>query len=167
MTVEKQSDTYRDLQLALHALGSLQETIRHADAKARLLLGCEGGFAVVVVQNAAVLGGAENRALLISAGVMAVVLLGSLAVGGWHLLTTIAPRLAATHAVNRFALPATRPESESLRDQRDEAWDLVSALATIARAKHLRVRRALPALIVAAVSTATILALIVIVGIAM
>ena len=165
MTIEEQSDTHRDLRLALHTAASLQATIHHADAKAKLLLGFQGGLAVVVPQQTSTLGGADNRALLTVAGIVAIAWLCSLAIGGWHLLAAIAPRLAGAHGANRFAFPATRPMTEHIRDQRDEAWDTVSALAAIALAKHSRVRRSLPALIVGSMSASALLTLAMIVGI--
>jgi hypothetical protein len=167
MSVEEQADTVRDLQSALHTAVSLQETIRHADTKAQALLGLQGGMAVMVLQQAPALAGAGCRPLLAVAGVVAVVWISGLAVSGWHLLAAMIPRLAGPHHANRFAFPAARPAEESLRAQRDEAWDTVAVLSAIAVAKHTRVRRALPTLVVATVAAGALLALTVVVAIAM
>jgi hypothetical protein len=170
MTVEEQHtgaslDAYRDLRLALHTAASLQATIRHADSKAKILLGVQGGMAVVVLQQTSAFGGVETPALIAVAGIVAIAWVTGLAIAGWHLLATIAPRLVWPHGANRFAFPATRPTTDGIRDLRDEAWDLVSALADIALAKHSRVRRSLPALIVASASAGAFLALAITVGI--
>jgi hypothetical protein len=165
MTIEEQSDTHRDLRLALHTAASLQSAIRHADATAELLLGFQGGLAVVVLQQTSTLGGADNQALLTIAGIVAITWLYSLALGCWHLLPAIAPRPAEAHGTNRFAFPATRPMTENIRDQRDEAWDLASTLAAIALAKHSRIRRSLPALIFGSISAGALLMLTMIVDI--
>jgi hypothetical protein len=165
MTVEEQFDVHRDLRLALHAATSLQTTIRHADTKAQILLGLQGGMAVAVQQQAQTLGDIGATALLAVAGAVSIAWLAGLALSCWHLLAAMSPRLTGTHRVNRFAFPATRPTTVDIRDQRDEAWEVVSALAEIALAKHSRVRRSLPALLVASVSAGALLALTVIVGI--
>lgn len=160
MTVEEhRAGAYRDLRLALHTAASLQATIRHADAKAQILLALQGGMAAVVLQQAPVLGGVRTPALLAVAAVAAVALLAGLAVGGWQLLATIAPRLAGAHQVNRFAFPVARPATVDIVDQRDEAWDLVAGLADIALAKHARVRRALPAVVVASAAAGALVTL--------
>lgn len=164
MTTPEQSDTHRDLQLALHAAASLQSTIRHADAKARLLLGLQGGIAAVVVEKGSAFDSASHRGLLQVAALAAITWLGGVAVSGRRLLAVIAPRLTGAHGANRFAFPTTRPPTKSIQDQRNEAWDQVAALATIALAKHSLVRRSLPALTVAFVAAGILLVLIAIVG---
>ena len=164
MTAPDQSDTHRDLQLALHAAASLQSTIRHADTKAQLLLGFQGGLTTIVVEKGSAFGSAGHRPLLPVALLLMIAWLGGLAVGGRHLLAAIAPRLTGAHDTNRFAFPTTRPMTESIRDQRNDAWDQVAALAAIAVAKHSHVRRSLPALTLASVSAGVMLALVMIVG---
>lgn len=160
MTVEEHhADASRDLRLALHAAASLQATIRHADTKAQILLGLHGGTAVAVLQQAPALVSLEPRALVVVAGVLAAAWLSGVAISGWHLLATLTPRLTGAHGVNRFAFPSQRPATDDIGDQRDEAWDLVSALALIALAKHARVRRSLPALIVASSAAGALLVL--------
>jgi hypothetical protein len=164
MTAPKQPDTHRDLQLALHAATSLQSTIRHADAKAQLLLGSQGGLATIVVENGSAFSSAGHRALIPVAALVTIAWLGGLAVGGGHLLAVIAPRLTGAHETNRFAFPTRRPVTESIGDQRNEAWDQVAALAAIAVAKHSLIRRSLPALTFASVSAGILLTLAAIVG---
>jgi hypothetical protein len=164
MTPPEQSDTHRDLQLALHAATALQSTIRQADAKAHLLLGSQGGLAMIVVEKGSAFGSAGHRTLLPIAVLVAVAWLGGLVVGSRHLLAVITPRLTGAHEPNRFAFPTTRPMTESIQDQRNEAWDQVAALAAIAVAKHSLVRRSLAALTFASVSAGILLALVVIVG---
>ncbi|GIF38241.1 hypothetical protein [Actinoplanes xinjiangensis] len=159
MTVEERSDTLRDLHSALFSATSLQETIRHADMKAQALLGVQGGIAVTVLQQAPTIAGARSPALLAVAGIGAVLWLGGLGVSAWHLLATIMPRLGGAHPGNRFTFPAARPTQEDIRTQRNEAWDAASVLADIALAKHSRIRRALPSLIVASTSAGALLAL--------
>ena len=164
MTVDR-SDTHRDLRLALHTAASLQATIRHADAKARLLLGAQGGLAAVVLQQMSTLADRDHPALLTAVGILATAWICGLSVSGWHLLAAMIPRLTGARGANRFAFPVARPTTESLRDHRDEAWDLASVLAAIAVAKHSRVRRALPALVVASVAAGALLTVAMVVGV--
>jgi hypothetical protein len=112
------------------------------------------------------LDGVENPALHAVACSATIAWVFGLAISGWHLLATIIPWPARPHGANRFAFPITRPTTDSIRDQRDEASDLVSVLAGIALTKHTRVRRSRPALIVASASAGVLLALAVPAGIA-
>ena len=91
MTVPEQSDTHRDLQLALHAAASLQSTIRHADAKAQLLLVFQGSLAMIVVEKGPAFGSDGHRTLLPVVVLVAIAWFGGFAVGGRHLLAAIAP----------------------------------------------------------------------------
>ncbi|WP_328471187.1 hypothetical protein OHA21_06580 [Actinoplanes sp. NBC_00393] len=150
---------YRDLRLALDAAASLQATIRHADMKAQILLGLHGGMAVAVLQQAPMLGRLDNPALNALAVIGAIAWLAGVAVSGWHLLATLAPRLTGPPGTNRFAFPARPPETDDIAEQRDEAWSAVSTLADIALAKHGRVLRSLPGLCVASASAGLIVAL--------
>jgi hypothetical protein len=160
------TDKLHDLRLALHAAAALRQTIRDADTKAQVLLGVQGGTAVVVLQELPALGDTPWPGLLVVAAVSAAGWLGGLAVGGWCLLSAMNPRLAGAYRTNRFAFPAARPAGGDAGEQRDEAWDLVAVLSDIALAKHARVRRALPALIAGSVSAGVLLALAAVVGIA-
>jgi hypothetical protein len=145
----------------------LQTTIRHADAKARIMLGLLGGSVVVVLQQVPTLGRCNSALLLTAAAVAAVVWIAAAAAGAWRLLAAVSPRLSLTGRANRFAFPATRPATTGIREQRNEAWDLVSALAGIAVDKHSLVRRARPTLAVAMLAAGTMTALTTIVAIAM
>ena len=167
MTIADQSDVHLDLRSALYTATSLQTTIRHADAKAQIMLGLLGGSVVVVLQQAPTLGHCDSVPLLAATGVAAVVWLAALTVGGWHLLAAVSPRLSLTGRANRFAFPTTRPATTGIREQRNEAWDLVSTLGGIAVAKHSRVRRARPAVAVAMLAAETLTALTTIVAITM
>ena len=86
MTVADQSDVHLDLRSALYTATSLRTTIRHADSKARIMLGLLGGSVVVVLQQAPTLGRCDSAPLLTATAVAAVVWLAALAAGGWHLL---------------------------------------------------------------------------------
>jgi len=94
MTLADQSDVHLDLRSALYTATSLQTTIRHADAKARIMLGLLGGSVVVVLQQAPTLGRFDSAPLLAATAVAAVVWLAALAAGGWHLLAAVSPRLS-------------------------------------------------------------------------
>lgn len=167
MTGADQSDAHLDLRSALYTVTSLQTTIRHADAKARIMLGLLGGSVVIVLQQTATLGRCDTAPLLAATAVVAVVWLAALAAGGWHLLAAVSPRLFPAGRTNRFAFPATRPTTTGVREQRNEAWDLASVLAGIAVDKHSRVRRARPAVAVAMFAAGTLAALTTVVAIAM
>lgn len=167
MTGADQSDVYLDLRSALYTITSLQATIRHADSKARIMLGLLGSTVVVVLQEAPTLRRCDTVPLLAGAAVVAVIWLAALVVGGWHLLAAMSPRLSSAGRANRFAFPATRPATTGVREQRDEAWDLVSALAGIAVDKHSRVRRARRAVACAMFAAGILAALTTIVAIAM
>jgi hypothetical protein len=163
MTAPEQSDTHRDLQLALHTATSLQSTIRHADAKAQLLLGFQAGLAMIVAEEGSGFS-ARHEVLLPVAMLLAIAWFAGLTVGGRHLVKVVAPRLTGTQPANRFAFPTTRPTTETIQDQRNEAWDQVAALSAIAVAKHSLVRRSLPALTLASVSVGALLTLALIVS---
>lgn len=167
MTVADQSDIKFDLRSALYTATSLQTTIRHADGKARIMLGLLGGSVVVVLQQAPTLGRCDNALLLTAAAVAAMVWLTALAAAGWQLLAAVSPRLSPASPANRFAFPAIRPATIGVREQRNEAWELVSVLAGIAVDKHSQVRRARPIVAVAILAAGTLTVLTTFVAIAM
>lgn len=164
--VTEPSGAYRDLYLALRTATSTQETIRHADTKAQVLLGLHGGIALAVLQQLSTLtlAAIEAPALLAVAMAAASGWLIGLAVSGAYLLSAIAPRSAPRRGNNRFAIPADRPTDDDVHTQRVEAWDLVSTLAAIASVKHERVRRSLPALIASSAFAGALVALSIAVG---
>ncbi|MFI1993940.1 hypothetical protein [Actinoplanes sp. NPDC020271] len=167
MTVAHQSDVNLDLGSALYTATSLQTTIRHADVKAQSMLGLLGGSVVIVLQQVPALERCGSTSLLAATAVAAVAWLAALTIGAWHLLAAVSPRLSPASRANRFTLPTKRPATISAREQRNEAWDLVSVLAGIAVAKHSRVGRASPAVAVAAMAAGTLTALTTIAAIAM
>jgi hypothetical protein len=159
----------RDLRLALSTAKSLQASIRHADTKAAALLGIQGGMAAVAADHASSLLHAPSPAALVVGGLLTTTLLWGLGATTWHLALALAPRLAGPPGDNRFAFPnmarsKCRPTTLSVRQQRDEAWDLVSTLAGIAMAKHRRVRRSLSGLAVTTTSVTALLILTVLLG---
>jgi len=166
MTIADQSDVHLDLRSALFAATSLQTTIRHADAKARIMLGLLGGSVVVVLQQVPILDRCDSSPLLAAAAVVAVVWLAALGAGGWHLLAAVSPRLSPAGHANRFTFPTTRPATISVREQRNEAWDLVSVLAGIAVDKHSRVGRARLTVVIATMAAGTLTAITTIAAIA-
>lgn len=158
---------WRDVQLGLATAASVQASIRHADSKVAALFAVQGGVAVTA---------AQHTSTLISTGLIAAVpcwlmvltvLLGvSLAIGlingTWQLVMALRPRLEGPRGANRFGFPNVartrrRPTTTPIARQRDEAWDLVATLAAIALAKHAGVRRSLPWIVAAMVSTAGLL----------
>jgi hypothetical protein len=167
MNVADQSDVHLDLRSALYTATSLQTTIRHADAKARIMLGLLGGSVVVVLQQVPTLGRCDTAPVLTVTAVATAVWLAALAAGGWHLLAAMSPRLSPAGRANRFAFPVSRPATIGVREQRNEAWDLVSTLAGIAWDKHSRVRRAGPAVAVAMIAAGMLTVLTTIAAITM
>ncbi|MET8092396.1 Pycsar system effector family protein [Micromonospora sp. NPDC005220] len=150
-------DPWRDLQVGLAVAASLQTSIRHADTKAFALLAIEGGVAAAVVDRMVphVVGGAPITVLL--AALLVIPFVIGLASAAWLLVLVLRPRLDGASSANRFAFPnlagaAGSPSAASVRRHRDEVWDLVRVLAHIAMAKHLRVRRSMPWLMVAMAS---------------
>ncbi|WP_446215531.1 hypothetical protein [Micromonospora sp. IBHARD004] len=150
-------DPWRDLQVGLATAASLQTSIRHADTKAFALLAIEGGVATAVVDRVVphVVGGAPIPVLLAAFLVIPFVI--GLASATWQLVLALRPRLDGARSANRFGFPNLvrgegRPSAASIRRHRDEAWDLVTVLARIAMAKHLRVRRSMPWLLLAMAS---------------
>ncbi|MFG1607176.1 hypothetical protein [Actinoplanes sp. NPDC049265] len=167
MTPAAQSDVHVDLRSALCPATSLQATIRHADAKAQIMLGLLGGSVVVVLQQAPTLGRCDSTAMLTATAVAAVVWLAALAVGGWHLLAAVSPRLSAASRANRFAFTATRPAPTGVCEQRNEAWDLGIGPGQLRSGKHSRVRQARLAVAVAMLAAGKLTVLTAIVAIAM
>jgi hypothetical protein len=142
-------DPWRDLQVGLATASSLQASIRHADFKAATLLTIEGAVAPAVIDRAAWLVGAQDPIVYFLAAVLLILLVTALVVATWQLVLAVRPQLTGVDGENRFAFPnivraGRRPRVVAVRQQRDEAWDLVSTLAHIAMAKHLRVRRSVP-----------------------
>jgi hypothetical protein len=135
----------RDLYLALQTATSLQESIRHADTKAQMLLGVAGGAVVVAADHASALL-QLSPPLSVAALALAVTMFGCLALTAGRLLNVIAPRLTSPRGRNRFAFPDLaaqdrRPVAADVSRCRDEAWQLVTTLSKIATAKHTGVRR--------------------------
>jgi hypothetical protein len=155
---DKHSRPGRDLQLALDTAESLQATIRHADAKAQILLAAQGGTAALVAQQVSTFGDLDNAAVLALGGIMMVTWLAGLTVGGCHLLMAIIPRLSRPGGTGN-ALLDRRPDTDDHGDPRASAWDLVSILTAIASAKHTHVRKAVPAIILASASAGSLLAM--------
>ncbi|BAL87636.1 hypothetical protein AMIS_24160 [Actinoplanes missouriensis 431] len=156
MTLEQHRSRH-DLLLALRTAESMQATIRHADAKAQVLLGFQGGMAVVVLQQMPALARTTHPALLATAGVAASAWLIALAVGAWYLMTAMTPRLAGPHPTGEFGLPSDRLSKSVDPVPRDAAWNLARTLAGIALAKHSRVRRSMVPLIMASVSASALI----------
>ncbi|WP_051065756.1 Pycsar system effector family protein [Micromonospora lupini] len=157
-------DPWRDLQVGLATVASLQTSIRHADTKAFALLAIEGGVAAAVVDKVVphVVGGAPVTVLL--AVLLVILFVIGIASAAWLLVLALRPRLDGARTANRFAFPNLvrgrgSPSAAPIRRHRDEVWDLVTVLARIAMAKHLRVRRSMPWLMVAMASAAGLMLL--------
>ncbi|MCX5065292.1 DUF5706 domain-containing protein [Micromonospora lupini] len=153
-------DPWRDLQVGLATVASLQTSIRHADTKAFALLAIEGGVATAVVDRVVpyVVGDAPIIIVLLAVLLVILFVVG-IASAAWLLVLALRPRLDGARSANRFAFPnlvrgGESPSAASIRRHRDEVWDLVTVLARIAMAKHLRVRRSMPWLMVAMASSA-------------
>jgi hypothetical protein len=149
-------DPLQDVYLALQTATSVQESIRHADAKAQILLSLDCGIAVVAVDHAATLLRASTPLVAVMAALLGIVL-AALALAAGRLLAVIAPRLAGPRGGNRFAFPSLAApgrvnEIADVKRYRDDAWQLVATLSTIATAKYTGVRRAIPSLGVALVA---------------
>jgi len=136
-----------DLAAAFTAAASMQSTIRQADAKATSLLGVMGAAGALTVNQALpqFLASPDEAVLGIGAGLTAI-LLTSAAITAWQLISALRPRIDSAPVGNRFALRQMElPRGVgSLRERRDDAWDLVAVLAGIARAKHERIQRSVP-----------------------
>jgi hypothetical protein len=148
-------DPLRDVYLALQTATSVQESIRHADAKAQMLLGLDGGIAVVAADHASALCRLPPP-MSVAAVVLSAIMLGSLAVVATRLLIVVTPRLAVPRGRNRFAFPSLAAQrcypAAELTQYRAEAWQLVTTLSKIATAKHTGVRRSIAPLAVALAS---------------
>lgn len=137
---------WRDLDLALRTAASLQTSIRHADAKAAVVIGIQGGLATATAECAPSLLHTPGRVAPVIAGMLAVMVLVGLAVTACYAGLALTPRLAGPPKANRFAFPTIAAANRPLgladaRRLRREAWDLVSTLAGIAMTKHQHVRR--------------------------
>lgn len=130
-----------DLNIALHMISSFQGTIQHADAKAGMLF---AGQAVLTGTTATTT--LEIRPQWVAwlfTTVFLLALTGSL----WHLAIAVLPRLSGPTGVNRFSLPqlaGASGQDSTVSRQREDAWRLAAALATIAIEKHQRIQRAIP-----------------------
>jgi hypothetical protein len=156
------TDPSQDLQIGLATAASLQESIRHADTKITMLFSIEGAVAMVTINRIPSLISTPDRAALLLGTALLLALLTGLATTTCHLILAFRPRLSEPMGNNRFGFPhiarvSGRLPMASARQQRDDAWELVSALARIAMAKHLRVRRSLPWLTVSLASAAGLL----------
>jgi hypothetical protein len=155
-------DPLPDAHLALQTAASLQESIRHADAKAQMLLGLAGGVVVVVGDHTSMLFHA-SLPRSVAALVLSTIMVGGLALTAGRLLAVITPRLTRPQGRNRFAFPSTasqsHPATADVSRYRDEAWQLVTTLSKIAAAKHLGVRRSVVPLAVALAAGAVLLVL--------
>ncbi|MFG3707082.1 hypothetical protein ACGF7U_20490 [Micromonospora sp. NPDC047670] len=140
----------------------MQTSIRHADTKATALLTINGAVATAIVDRVLPLavGGGEQFALSLAAILVTCFVIG-LVTGSWQLVLALQPRLDGPSGPNRFGFPNLvrmgRPSVASPRRHRDEAWDLVTALARIAMAKHLRIRRSMPWFIVTMTSASALM----------
>ncbi|QLQ36241.1 Pycsar system effector family protein [Micromonospora robiginosa] len=150
-------DPWRDLQVGLATAASFQSAIRYADTKALALLAIEGGVATAVVDRVVpqTVGGTPSAALLVAS--LALLFVAGLAIAAWQLTLALRPRLDSARSTNRFAFPnlARRQDNSPpapVRQHRDEVWDLVTELAHIAMAKHHRVRRSMPWMMLAMAS---------------
>ncbi|MCO1594873.1 hypothetical protein M8C17_06800 [Micromonospora sp. RHAY321] len=158
MSTQPDLDPWRDLLVGLTTAASLQASIRHADTKAAALLTIEGAVTTAVVDRALPLAvGGGGVVTLSLATLLATSFVIGVASATWQLVLALRPRLEGASGANRFGFPNLvrgkgRPPVASTRRHRDEAWDFVAALARIAMAKHLRIRRSMPWLVVAMTS---------------
>ncbi len=155
-------DPWRDLQVGLVTAASLQASIRHADAKAVAFLTIEGAIAVASIDRTASLMATRNPVVLFLAGVLLILLGTGLVTATWQLVLAMRPQLGGARGDNRFGFPNLArsgrwPSGTTVRRQRDEAWEFVWALARIAMAKHRRVRRSTPWLVMSMASSAGLL----------
>nr|MDT0659126.1 hypothetical protein [Micromonospora sp. DSM 115978] len=152
-----------DLWVALGTAASIQTIIRRADAKAAALLAMAGAVGAAAVEPLVPIF-LRDGWIRLAGAVLLISLLSGLAVATWHLRSAIWPRLVALPGTNRFSFPNLArdggcPPGCTALTCRDEAWEFASTLAGIAMAKHLRVRRSGPWLVVAAVSTVCVVLL--------
>jgi hypothetical protein len=141
-------DPPRDLTLALRSAESLQDTIRHADTKAQMLLGVDGCVAAVAAGHLPGL-----LALPAPASLFAVVCAAVMLVG----LTTSAARLIRVIAPEPFHRFEAGAAVSGHADQ--DAREFVATLTRIAAAKHRRVRHGVRPLVVATTAGGVLLAL--------
>ena len=147
-------DPWRDLQVGLATAASLQTSIRHADTKAFTLLTVEGAVATAAVDRALPLAVGGTPITVSLATLLMTTFVVGLASATWQLVLALRPRLQGPRGTNRFSFlnlvqGEDRPSTASIHRHRAEAWDLATALAHIAMAKHLRVRQSMPWLVVA------------------
>jgi hypothetical protein len=141
-------DARRDLGVALATVELHQASIRHADTKTIALIGVLGGLTTAAIDRLVGVHELATGPAVASIG-LALTLLGGLGMAARHLWRAMWPRFGTPSSVNRFAFspdssPRRPPSPRDVERQRAEAWDLVSVLAGIARAKHEGVRAALP-----------------------
>ncbi|MEO3748411.1 hypothetical protein [Plantactinospora sp. B5E13] len=142
-------EAWRDLQVGLATAASMQASIRHADAKALALLTAEGGVAATAGNQVLPTMLDSNLVVATLTVLLATTMVIAMTASTWQLALALQPRLAGAGRVNRFGFPnlvaaARRPSIVAARRYRDEAWDFVVALASIAMAKHLRIRQCMP-----------------------
>lgn len=138
------SDEWHEARIAQAASESMQVTIRHADRKAATLLSITGGTTLVVLDRAVAWATPDEYVWYV---VPVALLLAGLGKAAWHFFSAVRPRTAGLHHGNRFAMNGTvtsHGSAPSARQQRDDAWKLVAALARIAAAKHAEVGHGLP-----------------------
>lgn len=139
-----------ELSTALSTVGSFQNSIQHADTKVAVLLTMQGALSVFGASVPVRLGKLGTGQWWVAAvtWTLAALFTVSLVVGTFHLASALRPRLTPPGA-NRFAFPSvaasqTVPTPVPVAQERDEAWRLAATLARIAVAKHDRVWRAVP-----------------------
>ncbi|MFV2013105.1 MULTISPECIES: hypothetical protein [unclassified Micromonospora] len=147
-------DAWRDLQVSLTTVASLQTSIRHADAKALALLSIEGAIAATVADQAlpTMLDGAP--AVVAISVCLAAGMLGAMVVATCRLAMAFQPRITGVGGANRFGFPdlvsaGGRPSAACVQQHRDEAWDLAVVLARIALTKYLLIKNCMPWFLVA------------------
>ncbi|GAA2497502.1 hypothetical protein [Winogradskya humida] len=139
-TIARDDQQPADPMLALHTAEFVQRTIRHADTKIAAISSVVlGGAALLAgrVTDLATLAGADVW-MRYAAGVLTAIAIAGLAGAAWFLADALRPRLDTAGGTGRLG-----PADGDFRE-------LVEVLSRIAIAKHLRVRRSLNCLIVAA-----------------
>lgn len=156
------------LTVALQALTIFHGYVQQADAKAATVSTVHLGFTAIAATQAGAVREiwATGTPAAVTVVVVAVVFATGCLVSGHHLLAALRPRLLGPDVPTRFGLihrPGPPGSTDAARQQR-EVWTLISTFADIATAKHERIRRGLPWLVLMPVAIVAWLALTALTG---
>lgn len=142
------------LSVTLTTVSSFQDTIRHADTKATILLTLQGSLAASIVAN-------WNPDASPPVMICAAMFVCFAAVSCVRFAIALRPRTDGLSVANRFgfvsvsAYPATCDGMDARRLQQD-AWQLAVLLAEIAKVKHRHVLAGMPWLGASAIAALTV-----------